>query len=753
GRIEIEKSGAVRLDYRCTDDQGIGEVFLEYQSGGSRHRRQIATSSTGRKSINSQYEWVVPGSGGRLSKKLALRIGARDKDNISGPKTGYSRTITVHLVTDEMRHRRILARQEQLKRRMVNLLADELIFATAPLKPGKNLTADQAVLRSLHDIMLLNQLILREMRGDPLVDQTFYDELTSMLERRESENAALRKALRESRRVPPAGRKNEESREANISQVVREIVPPLEDDIIQLDDLLEMAHLRSARRMAERMAKMQQELAELIRKMKEGGLTAEELQQIKQRIAAMKRMMDELSRRLAMSARKIEREFMNPDALQTLGMREELAEKLDHLQEMAEKGRLDEALSEAEKLSQQLQNMMQGLSQSGQRLAAARMSPYLRKLRKFQQDLNRIREEQADLRDATSAIRRKMREEIVRNEAGDLESFTKKQLKRAEQISQEIEKVLERARNTPDLEQYRTLRQKLRNKLREMATAEGEGPVNRLPEKLSGELEDITSQMRSLKRGDAADSILSGAEKAKDEVKQLKKSLENYDFQKALKRANNTRREMQEWGNICKRAGSPREMTQHTSSAADTAAKISNDIRKMAEKIQKAGRSGASGAHGKSAQVIGGRQRQTLQKLRDARGQKGRVGNQEMKNALDQADRHMDSATAGLSKRHIGRPLEDQQAALEQLDRAIQEGKGKIQQMQQNMQGRAARMAGGRAGREGRSGAGRDRVQIPDPSAYRVPEEFREQIQKALSDGLPSDHREANERYFEDLVE
>jgi hypothetical protein len=72
--------------------------------------------------------------------------------------------------------------------------------------------------------------------------------------------------------------------------------------------------------------------------------------------------------------------------------------------------------------------------------------------------------------------------------------------------------------------------------------------------------------------------------------------------------------------------------------------------------------------------------------------------------------------------------------------------------MGQNMRGRIARRR--RSVRNsGRGGYGRDSVRIPDPGAYKVPAEFREEIERALRDGLPPVHRQSNEQYYRELVE
>ena len=52
----------------------------------------------------------------------------------------------------------------------------------------------------------------------------------------------------------------------------------------------------------------------------------------------------------------------------------------------------------------------------------------------------------------------------------------------------------------------------------------------------------------------------------------------------------------------------------------------------------------------------------------------------------------------------------------------------------------------------GRGGYAQEDVVVPDESAHRAPEAFREQVMRALEGGLPEAYRRWNEQYYEELV-
>ena len=770
GVAEADVGGMLEISYQCEDDHGIGEVFLEWTRAGRAARQQVASPGGEQAIARGRYEWTVPAPAEDAEGEISVRVGAKDNDNISGPKEGFSRAVTVRLITDEVRHRGVLAQEERLRRLMVCLLAEEL---TAPVmsNPAASVqemeTCGKKLLEVAGMVAALNRRVMEETQADPLADKTTYDALCEMQERRASDYALLQTVLRVPKGAAPEAWAV--TARPGLSRVLNGIVAPLEDDILRLDDLVGMDRLRAAQRLAERLGKVQKELQELLRQTREGKLTAEQLQEVKRRIAAMKVMMDRLEQRIAESARRIEREFLNPDAFQTASAGEELQSALDRLQKLAESGDLARARAEAEELEKRLNAMMSGLQGTGREMATARLSERYKKLRALNEGLRDARAGQAALHAETKSLDQGVREAALQQEGGDLAAFWRQQIERAERVEKETAALAADVAGEPGLKEGRDLRVQLLDKIRqkesqepvvvEEQTMEVNGhrvKVRRLAtpdrDELAAQVEAIEQKLRAVPRGAAAARVIEESPEVGRRVADLKKALKDADVESAQRSASALAPEVGRWRDEMKQAQSPEDVRGRAAAAADDAEKIRQDLAGLSERVQRACRTGAAGEMGKPAAGLAQRQHAAAEQLEKLARDSGGVGGPDVDRMVQEAGGNMRSAGGDLAGRRLPESVTGQQRALGALDRAVAETGKKLEELQQNMQGQAARMVVSRSPREGGHGYDEDRVKIPDPSAYKVPQEFREQIQDALRDGLPDSYREANERYYEELV-
>lgn len=752
GVLRVEGSDAVQIAYRCRDDHGLGTVFLEYRRDGRTRREQIHVPGPDTRSDRGVYEWVLPISDAGGAADLTFRVGAADNDNISGPKIGYSRRVTVRPITDEMRHGRLLARQEQLQRYMVELLAEELtapFSRTGETSEGQKATAAERLISTVHSVTNLTDAVVSIMRTDPLSDESFEEALQEMHRRRRSELDRFRSAL------PAKGETRAPDAWQPLGQEVEQAVPDLEEDILRLDELLQMDHMRAVRRMAERLKKMQQGLKQLLEKAREGELSEEQMAALKDRIAAMKRMMRRLSRQMAKTARRIEREFLNPDALRTAEDREKFEEKLDRLQKMAESGKLDGALAEAEALSQKLDRMMSSLGKAGQRLARSRLGPQMAKMQQMQQGLQEVRNRQAELEKQTRELRERIRRSARKEHGNTLERFFEKQIARTEQLREELQGLNSRLEEEPGVEKYRRLRRELHETLRRLPTTE-HGQLSaddngHSAEAIQQKLEDLYRRISAKSRAAAAEQVMDDMPEAGNQTSELKQTLEDKKVEEALRRASSLTPRLRSWTRLLREGQMPDPAVGRAARSAATAEQIRSDLAQLNQTLKQAAQQKAHGTMGKPAEKTGQQQRSAAQGLNELMQKVGNAGGESLRRTLEGAESEMQSAAGRLSQRRLGPANENQNNALQQLDRAIAESEKAMKRMKQNMRGRAARPAGPRR-REGRFGTGSDRVRIPDPSSYQVPEQFREAIEDALREGLPDSYRESNEDYYEELV-
>ena len=751
--LRLEPGSSLQIAYRCRDDFGLGKVFVEYSAGGRRSRETVHTPENGQSTDSGVYEWILPRQGPPDTGDLTLRIGARDNDNISGPKTGYSRPITIRPITEEMRHKRVLEHQEELKRHMVELLAVELMapFGRASRRDGDSpVSAAHRLVGTLQSVVDRTSSVLTLMETDALADKTFQTELEEMLTRRKSELGQFTNAM------PDGQDPEDQERWRALAKRVEAAIPSLEDDILKLDDLLQMDHMRSVRRMAERLQNMQKRLQELLEKARNQKLSDKELAQLRDQIAAMKRLMNRMNQQLARTARQIEREFMNPDALQKAGANQQLAKSLDELQKMAESGRLEDALSEAQSLNQRINQMMSALGQSGKRLARARLGPGMEKMQKLQQGLQEVRKQQARLHQETRELRDGLHESARKQHQETLNDAFEKNLERAWSVEKRLKELNSTLSQRTDIDKYNELRGQLRKTLEQLSSADDAGleakKDGHSAEAARERLDKLYSELSRMQGASAAGAVKEDVPRGANQVSKLKDELNQRQLDASLQQAKSLVTRLQKWQRNLRRGGRAGAGAETTDQAAETSERIRSSLAELSKRIQDSMRKKARGAKGQPAGKAGEEQGKTAEQLSRLMQEFGKSAGHEMQQILKDARSQMESAAGRLSQRQLDPATDHQSRALDRLDRAIGKSRQAMQQMQQNMQGRTVRAGGQRRPSDGRYGHGTERVRIPDPSSYRVPAEFREAIEEALRDGMPRSYKESNEEYYKELV-
>jgi len=754
GVVEVAEGGLLEIGYHCEDDHAVSEVVLEYHLDDSTRLETVALPDDVARRVRGAYEWALPAAGDGLPGELTFRIGARDNDNISGPKSGFSRTVTVRLVTDEVRHRELLAQLERLKRFMVRLLADKL---TAPLNPaappegGESERVVHRLLEGLRAVIGLQRMVLASMESDPLADALLYEALREMLTRREATLRALASALARVRARPQSG-DGAGSPPADVRRVVQDGVGPLEEDIIRLDDLLQMDHLRGARRLAERLARAQDELAELLGRLQKEGLDREELDALRRKIAAMERMIDELAGRLAQSARRIEREFFNPDSANLVDWHKEFSEALERLRQKAEAGDLEGALAEAMRLQERLGRMMEGLETANSRLASARLGGQYDALRRLQHALRAIRDQQDALLRDTQALLEEIRQEALRQSGMELDAFLDLQLARAQQVKEHLEECARHLSSSQGLDEYRRLRRELQERIEEIERMPPGRAMAARRQAAGRELNALYGELQRFRWPAVARHVLSSLPMAADLTEELLGNLQRADLDGAQGSASSLVPVLKDAHRALESVDPSQPASRRAADAARTSEKILRDLADLRDRLKRASRELAGGSKGAPAEGLASRQGRAAESLRQAAETGGRSSGTGLLPLLGEAEQQMRGAESHLGRRELSEGIRGQQAALDALERAIGQAEQAVRQMMQNMQGRFAAMRRGTGPDDGRLGYLTAEVKVPGPSAYEVPAAFREEIQKALEQGLPDAYRQENQQYYQELV-
>jgi hypothetical protein len=748
GVVEAEEGSTLEVGYAARDDFGVAEVFLEYGEGSAGARRRVALPERPSSAVSGVYRWELPGEDEWAGGQLTFRIGARDNDNISGPHETLGRSYTVRLLTKEMKHQRLLAKQEQLRRLMVVLLGRCLMMPPSPPDGADDMKAQAAALGDLvmssGNALTLLRSVLIEMEADALADATFHDELQKMLSRREAMHGALIAAARPILVGRLAGPEAHYAYNA-AAQGVSDGIPALEDDILRLDDLIGVEHMRAAERLAGRLKQMQEELKELLARGREGSLDAAQLEELKRRIANMRSAMRQLAQQMALTARAVEREFLNPDALKALSSRGHMEDILDRLEELAAGGELERALAEAQQIGQELDEMLAGLDAGGQRLGAARFGQMFRQLAAMEQGLRGIREAEATLSRETTDVDAKAHAAAEEEMGEQLKDRLRALKARAERLSAETAGLRMALEEQEGLADYRAELARLHEMLRGELAAGGRSAS-------SADVTDLYRKLQSMSGASAANSMLDEMPLVERRVREIGERLGGADLNGALGAAQNVSPVLKRWNAGAAGSGLPQKTSQLVKAADETLADLLKDMEELSRAVREAVSRAAGSVAPDKVSELSARQTANADRLEDLMRGAGQAASEGAVRSLGGALQHMRAASRQLGAKDTGAALQSEADVLSNLDEALDEVGKQRERLVQNMQGRGVRMAAGPQQRSGRVGYRTDRVKIPDEDDYRPPEEFREAVLNVLRNGLPAAYRKWNERYYEELV-
>jgi len=124
--LEVMDSNVLPIIYSANDDFGVTAIRLIYQKGGIERAVTLKSFKEVRTVGPEVFEWDLAGLALAPEDRVAYRLEVWDNDSISGPKAGYSRTLTLHLRDEKDRTAREMERAQKIVEALLDLLADQL---------------------------------------------------------------------------------------------------------------------------------------------------------------------------------------------------------------------------------------------------------------------------------------------------------------------------------------------------------------------------------------------------------------------------------------------------------------------------------------------------------------------------------------------------------------------------------------------------------------------------------------------------
>jgi hypothetical protein len=716
-RLELPTPRPIEVGYAADDDFGLAAVELVYRVGDGPEERQLLKDVAGARTAQGRTVWdparleLSPGA------RVAYRVEARDKDQVSGAKAGSSRTLYLTIARPAETVDDRLDRQRAVLEGLISDLGDRLeVRGNDPATPAASKKAARGAAKAgsknasrpatgasarmadavdryaaygaAHDaeeghLALLGRMLDEERRAGTL-GKALRSALSGVAER-------VGKLLRQEKDLLslaalPAGGAG---RDAALAAAVQRLdgaadkhILELEKDVLMLDDLIGRQRLEDLANLGRELTDAHRRLEDL---MERYAATKDEAlrRQIEREIRDLRARIGDMAEKIA----KLKQRNEVPEEWRNLPDTKELADSAKRLDEMLARGDAGELKRALAELGKDLQSLRQMLEQNAEGFGAERFPQENRVVAEMMKKIGDLEGDQRTLVEETRALAEKQEAETEEKLRGRI----------AEWMRKEKEKV-----------------DRLRDKLGELKTGD---PESALAEEVN-RAKESTKQLGLL----LGDRDLGEAKEEADRASgSLDRALEHLDD--AGKRRKQSKAKDANLEETAEKVGQARQLADE----------IAEDIRQLLPKpdetLSPEDRERARG----QAERQGSIGQRTDETAREAGRRLGKMpGLERAEGELKAAAEQMREAAEHLRKGETGRASGAERNAAERLAK-----------LRDSMQERS--MSSG-------SAQNRDPVRIPGADDSTAPRAWRQELLEAMKEKPPERFRDEVRRYYEELV-
>lgn len=475
----IEPGAELPVMFEARDDVGIVAVELVVKTADGREvRRRLETipGDDRRTSLGGMTTLVPAALGARPGDRLAIRVEARDGDDVGGPNVGRSPERIVTIASDTMRHAENVADLKEALDRTIEVLAARLENPVPDV--GSRAKQRFDLLRGATDTLANALEALTERLGRDRRARTSDAGVFGAMANR------LRRALASESRahgepVAQASRRTEIDAKA---------VEELERDVILLADLLGRARIEDAAAITRELEALRRQMVSLVDELRRSS-SEQAKRDLLAQIARAQARMRELAARLAQMTNDVPSDFVNQEALPEAAAEDALAA----MQAAVERGDAAEAARQLARLQRQIDSIAQALGQTQGEFAAARFGARDRALAEALDQLVDLETEQRALAQRSGDARSRAAERAARAQSASSETI--RQLsERVRDARSAVGRVPPRDPDSPTGESLGRARQRLDDAADALGTGDL-GEARRMAERAANDMDEAARDL------------------------------------------------------------------------------------------------------------------------------------------------------------------------------------------------------------------------------------------------------------------
>ena len=483
-RLELATPRPIEIGYTADDDYGLGTVELIYRIGEQPEQRQLLRDAHGARAAQGRMVWD-PTSAGTLfaGERIAYRIEAKDRDEVSGAKSGSSRTLYVVIQNPHENIEDRLDRQREILEKLVSDLANRLEQVPAAVVAAGEAPARLAALNVLHETEESHLALLGRLLDDDRREQSLGKALRATLA---GIADRLEHVLRDEALAmgPARGKLGAKARAMPAPGALARVVAQddkhtaeLEKDVLLLDDLIGRQRFEDLARLGRELTDAHQRLQDLLgryKATKDGALR----RQLEREARDLRARIADLAQKIAaLKARNdVPEEWRNMPNMKAVA---DQAKKLDELLEKGDEAGLSRALAE---LGENLKSLRQMLDQNLEGFGAERFPQENRVVAELMKKIGDLEGDERALQKETQALADRQEAEVERRLKGQMEEFLKRENEKVERVKSRLSGVVTgdpESALSEEIERARDSAKQMKRLFAERDLAEAKGEADR----------------------------------------------------------------------------------------------------------------------------------------------------------------------------------------------------------------------------------------------------------------------------------
>ncbi|HHT9130175.1 MAG TPA: hypothetical protein ACFYEC_04850, partial [Candidatus Brocadiaceae bacterium] len=761
--ITVNEKDAVELKYTAKDDFGLHEISLVFEQENEKKTKTLSNFSKKQLQYSGAYLWSLSELNLRPEDKIAYHVEVKDNDTISGPKVSSSKTYHLEIYSSRKKHQELVELQEALLQETLHMLSDDL---TKRIDDEKCTSKDYLVMTqdSIQEhaerIIGLFTDILVGMQEDALANYSVYYSLENLKNKFRNVTDKKRTAIVQSIQTVaenhiPIPLLNE------LQKAQDEEALELENIILFLTEIIEKQKFEDVLDTGKNLIQSQNNIEKLLNKLRNGedtNLNEKALAELKRIEETIQQMMEKL---MKMAQGEHVDEFLNEDALKKIEQND-IMEKLNAMKDAFNKGDLDSALQAAQKLLAALQEMMNQMKSSAQKLADSSYNDMLKDTNRLSDKISELENKERELTENTGNLKKDIQKSTSESMNETLKSFFEKQEKRLEAIKKDLadaKKILgenkllqEYLRVNRDLKRMSEEREAMASRFSELFGSDEEAE---LFQEESNKLTDLLGKNAELNREINKDQLQRDfltmsreLPQTEETLSHLEEMVKGWDAKESLNLAKEMSQNLNHWNSRMQTAMGKEKTTENkkvskkdleipekVEDATNLNQLIVKDLESMMQFLEEQQVASLTQEDKDTLQKYAEEQKELqgeaedLMEMADKLSQQNPFMDEKASKQLDMASKSMGGAKEKLGKQDVQGAVVDERESLYRLAEAkkgMEMAKERIAKGMMGEGGMPMPVAKPFRGRmdEGQFGASTEKVEIPPEEAYKVPKEF-----------------------------